>query len=910
VITSNKIYRFVLLQLLSFVVCFPLFATHNRAGEITYEQLDNLTIRATITTYTRTSSFAADRDSLEIFWGDGTSSFVPRVNGTGDALPNDIKVNYYVKEHTYPTRSSYKLSVTDPNRIAGILNIDFPNSVNIQFYLETTLTLLDSRFQGKNSSAILLQPPIDFACVDQIFTHNPNAYDPDGDSIAYELISPFQAEGVEVPNYNFPDEISSGPNNLLTLDPITGDITWDSPKVQGEFNLTILIKEYREGILINQIIRDMQILVRSCQDMNVPPVIESLNEICVIAGEKIEFEVVATDADSLQTIFLTALGGPFEITQNKANFSVINIEGSSLANGIFSWQTTCNHISEEAYQVVFKASDNFFDDESGLATLKTVRIKVVGPAPEDVVAEKINSNGIRISWESPYDCDDDPLFQGFSVWRRNGSKEITIDTCQGGLEGQGYEPIIFLTNQKEGDRYVVTDMEVGDHDIYCYRVLGEYALLTQNQNLYNRTKSLPSNESCERFDRKDPLITKVSVSNTDIQAGIIEINWTLPVPDEIDTITNAGPYIIQLQRSPDQNGANYIDVPDARFISDTYSGLIGDTLFLDSNLNTLTDVYSYRVTFSNNITTLSMSSTASSVFASAIGKDLRINLSWTENVPWNNFEYNVYEIVNNTDQEFIGTTSSQDYTIENLQNGVEYCFQIESSGRYGLRDVRDPLLNYSQVVCSVPTDSIAPCAPKVQVVTQCEQDYINPNDPLENQIDWIFDVTCTRSNDLDKINIYYRSDQSAEYDLIATQRYDEPIFTHQLTTSISGCYALTSIDSSGNESALGPEVCVDNCPLYQLPNTFTPNDDGSNDLFVPTINRFIDRIEMEILNRWGQLVFSTENPEINWNGTNFNGSKLADGTYYYTCTVYENRVDGNFIPDKPLTGYIQIITGQ
>ena len=49
------------------------YATHNRAGEITYEQIGDLTIRVTITTYTKTSSFSADRDSLEIFWGDSTS---------------------------------------------------------------------------------------------------------------------------------------------------------------------------------------------------------------------------------------------------------------------------------------------------------------------------------------------------------------------------------------------------------------------------------------------------------------------------------------------------------------------------------------------------------------------------------------------------------------------------------------------------------------------------------------------------------------------------------------------------------------------------------------------------------------------------------------------------------------------
>ena len=108
-----KILSLTVLLLISVT---SLLATHNRAGEITYEQIDDLTIRATITTFTRTSSFAADRDSLEMFWGDGTSEFVSRTNGNGEPLPNDVQRNVYTATHTYPTRSQFTLSVTDPNR--------------------------------------------------------------------------------------------------------------------------------------------------------------------------------------------------------------------------------------------------------------------------------------------------------------------------------------------------------------------------------------------------------------------------------------------------------------------------------------------------------------------------------------------------------------------------------------------------------------------------------------------------------------------------------------------------------------------------------------------------------------------------------------------------------------------------
>ena len=68
-------------------------ATHNRAGEITYRQLSPLTIEMTITTYTKASSVAADRDSLEVLWGDGSREWVKRNNDLTRFEPNDIKIN-------------------------------------------------------------------------------------------------------------------------------------------------------------------------------------------------------------------------------------------------------------------------------------------------------------------------------------------------------------------------------------------------------------------------------------------------------------------------------------------------------------------------------------------------------------------------------------------------------------------------------------------------------------------------------------------------------------------------------------------------------------------------------------------------------------------------------------------------
>ena len=103
---------------------------------------------------------------------------------------------------------------------------------------------------------------------------------------------------------------------------------------------------------------------------------------------------------------------------------------------------------------------------------------------------------------------------------------------------------------------------------------------------------------------------------------------------------------------------------------------------------------------------------------------------------------------------------------------------------------------------------------------------------------------------------------------------------------------------------------MDNCPSYTLPNTFTPNGDGANDLFIPYPYRFIARVEMNIFNLWGQLVFTTENPDLNWDGTNLSGKDLAEGTYFYTCKVFEERVEGVVESPELLSGYIELIRGR
>jgi gliding motility-associated-like protein len=117
---------------------------------------------------------------------------------------------------------------------------------------------------------------------------------------------------------------------------------------------------------------------------------------------------------------------------------------------------------------------------------------------------------------------------------------------------------------------------------------------------------------------------------------------------------------------------------------------------------------------------------------------------------------------------------------------------------------------------------------------------------------------------------------------------------------------VTATDSTGNESEPGAVICVDYCPLYELPNVFTPDGDGFNDEFHPFPYRFVESIDLNIFNRWGLLVFSTDDPDIMWNGkTDNTGNDLPDGVYFYICQVNEIYLSGT--RPRQLQGTIQLI---
>lgn len=936
---------------------FTTNATHLRAGEITVHRLSctSLTFRITITVYTNTGSDIKFGEGLLDF-GDGSQPHVTPVTDNTlrpDLGPEVATVSYSIN-HTFGGPGKYVISYLEPNRNAGILNMI--NSVETRFYLETAINI--DPFLGCSNSPLLLVPPIDKACTGAAWFHNPGAYDPDGDSVSFEFAIPKKEKGQFVNGYRDPNEPEfysltginyatanenqNGPPTF-TINSRTGTIKWDAPGAPGEYNIAFLIKEWRKikgaWIQLGYVTRDMQIIVEDCDNQRPELIVPA--DICVEAGTVINEEIFGFDPD-LDSVKIEVFSQLFGISPSPATFApnppIYQSTSLNQAKVTFNWETKCEHIKDQPYQVVFKITDR--SKSVKLTSFETWNIKVVGPAPTWVSAQvDLGNRATDLKWD-PYVCANAEKIQ---IWRRVDQFTFTPPECVTGMpDFLGYTKIAEVPGTSFTFRDTNGGKGLAPGAAYCYRLVASFPFPGGGESYVSQEICIPP------ILADAPVITNVTVDKTSTSDGQITIKWRSPF--DVDKVQFPPPYTYEVLRAQGFSSALQIVKP--------HPGQLADSTYVDTGINTEETIYNYRIiAFDANNTRVDTSATASSVRLEAASEFKQISLAWAADVPWSNQTQNyprhlifrgpagatesqmvLIDSVNVNEKQF-GYVDAGQFNGVPLEDTQVYCYRVMTRGAYGNPEIDEPLLNFSQIICAQPNDNVPPCTPSLEIIASNCDEFIRTNscEPLtfSNTLQWRRPEDPVCRADIRSYNIYAANRIGDPFELYVTNVKDTFYIDTNLP-SFARCYKISAVDRSGNESELSEQFCFDNCPYYELPNVFSPNGDCYNPSFSAYGNvsldensfdpcgekrdildirskcaRFVEKVNFTVFDRWGKELYNyTSGGErtiyINWDGRDKAGVEVPGGVYYYSADVAFDVVDPSK-KNKTFKGWVHLL---
>ncbi|MFT4526264.1 MAG: gliding motility-associated-like protein [Bacteroidia bacterium] len=272
-----------------------LFATHIVGGEVFYTHLGGDQYSVILLVYRDCDGGQADLDDpapLGIYNTttnaliqtvdmdlDSVVQIITEINSSCVTSPNDIcvEVGYYTEIVTLDQilAGGYTLTYQRCCRNGITQNILTPDDIGATY----TTTVPGTNSSPNNSSPFFLNLPPNYICAGLPFTFNHVAIDPDGDSLVYELCTPYEGgtsanpapDPPGAPPYvelgwgaGFSTADMLGGGSALSMDPVTGVIT-ATPGAEGNFVIGLCVSEYRNGVLLSQTRRDYQINVVDCE---------------------------------------------------------------------------------------------------------------------------------------------------------------------------------------------------------------------------------------------------------------------------------------------------------------------------------------------------------------------------------------------------------------------------------------------------------------------------------------------------------------------------------------------------------------------------------------------------------------------------------------------------------------------
>jgi gliding motility-associated-like protein len=257
-----------------------LYATHIIGGEINYSCLGNDQYEITLQLFRDCDTgepWFASPAIIEVLGSNG--QFLSTINmnlRNNDTLAFMSSACSVIPDSACIHTTTYREVRTLPFRVGGyqflyqiccrnvdIVNILSPTTTQAAYHA----VLTEEALLACNSAPKFDDWPPFYICNGQVFSYDHSATDVDGDSIVYELCTPYDVFGNSNPfvDWQLPYQVNNmlGGPQPFTIDPVTGLLT-GTPFTNGTFVFGICIREYRNGVLFGQIRRDFQFIVTHC----------------------------------------------------------------------------------------------------------------------------------------------------------------------------------------------------------------------------------------------------------------------------------------------------------------------------------------------------------------------------------------------------------------------------------------------------------------------------------------------------------------------------------------------------------------------------------------------------------------------------------------------------------------------
>jgi gliding motility-associated-like protein len=347
------------------------FASHFVGGNITYRCIDSTLRRfeISLTIYRDCAGIAAPANASVVYssvnCGFSASVTLNPIAGTGQEISPrcsttvtrcaggtfpGIQEWVYRRVVTLPMHcTDWKFSYTANARNAAITTIVSPGTQNI--HIEAALDNLTKKY---NNSPTFSNKPVAFACINQSFTYNHGAIDADGDSLVYSLVTPKTGNATTVaylPGFSATSPLSSSPP--VSFNNQTGDIVMRPTAIQQTV-MAVLVREYRNGIFIGSILRDIQIVVINCNSNSLPQSsyinMTGQSDTTTCAGTQICFNITSSDSNAGDTVSMSWNSG--------IPAGTFTVAGNYRPTGTFCWTPTPADVNSNPYFFTVTVRDN------------------------------------------------------------------------------------------------------------------------------------------------------------------------------------------------------------------------------------------------------------------------------------------------------------------------------------------------------------------------------------------------------------------------------------------------------------------------------------------------------------------------------------------------------------------------